>query len=253
LLQLPQVPADVALASALPPIDTKKSFKVSVTHDHIELYENSNQFDIEPKKLYRCDRCPYANVRRDHLLTHLKFHMIKSVLACPYCDYSVSKQHHLSQHIRVHFCPLPELSNWLAENGQLDRVKQSKDPDISEALYVAQLYKRDGEKEVEDEKKCNGENEVKTEVEMDVEDSSVEDSDKKEENDAKKEDGDMTPVKEDGDMTPVKDWCHIAIFFYWCHIAIFFYWCHIAIFFYWCHIAIFFYWCHIAIFFLGRS
>jgi KRAB domain-containing zinc finger protein len=205
LLQLPQVPADVALASALPPIDTKKSFKVSVTHDHIELYENSNQFDIEPKKLYRCDRCPYANVRRDHLLTHLKFHMIKSVLACPYCDYSVSKQHHLSQHIRVHFCPLPELSNWLAENGQLDRVKQSKDPDISEALYVAQLYKRDGEKEVEDEKKCNGENEVKTEVEMDVEDSSVEDSDKKEENDAKKEDGDMTPVKEDGDMTPVKE------------------------------------------------
>lgn len=197
LLQLPQVPADVALASALPPIDTKKSFKVSVTHDHIELYENSNQFDIEPKKLYRCDRCPYANVRRDHLLTHLKFHMIKSVLACPYCDYSVSKQHHLSQHIRVHFCPLPELSNWLAENGQLDRVKQSKDPDISEALYVAQLYKRDGEKEVEDENKCNGESEEKTEVEMEIEDSSTEDSEKKEENDAKKNDGDMTPVKEE--------------------------------------------------------
>ena len=109
------------------------------------------------RSLYRCDRCPYANVRRDHLLTHLKFHMLKSTLACPYCDYSVSKQHHLAQHIKVHFCPLPELSNWLTENGQLDRVKQSKDPDISEAIYVAQLYKRDELKDDgKEESMCNG-------------------------------------------------------------------------------------------------
>ncbi|VDI05492.1 Hypothetical predicted protein [Mytilus galloprovincialis] len=197
LMQLPEVPADVALASALPPIDTKESFKVSVTHDHIELYENSNQFDIEPKKLYRCDRCPYANVRRDHLLTHLKFHMLKSTLACPYCDYSVSKTHHLSQHIRVHFCPLPELSNWLAENGQLDRVKQNKDPDISEALYVAQLYKRDGQKQSEEneEEQCNGEKEEeKGEVKM--EEESCDSPAQKEMNGVENGDEDMTPVKE---------------------------------------------------------
>ncbi|CAG2195100.1 KRAB [Mytilus edulis] len=197
LMQLPEVPADVALASALPPIDTKESFKVSVTHDHIELYENSNQFDIEPRKFYRCDRCPYANVRRDHLLTHLKFHMLKSTLACPYCDYSVSKTHHLSQHIRVHFCPLPELSNWLAENGQLDRVKQNKDPDISEALYVAQLYKRDGQKQSEEneEEQCNGENEEeKGEVKM--EEESCDSPAQKEMNGVEIGDEDMTPVKE---------------------------------------------------------
>lgn len=191
LLQLPDVPADVALASALPPIDTKKSYKVSVTHDHMELYENSNQLDIEPKKLYRCDRCPYANVRRDHLLTHLKFHMLKSTLSCPYCDYSVSKQHHLAQHIKVHFCPLPELSNWLTENGQIDRVKQGKDPDISEALYVAQLYKRDGDMEESIDAKPDVESQnVNGEVKMETD----EPADNKQ-GDEEKEDNDKTPVK----------------------------------------------------------
>ncbi|XP_069113181.1 zinc finger protein 142-like [Argopecten irradians] len=147
LLQLPEVPADVALASALPPLDTKESFTVSVTHDHLELFENSADTDSEPKKLYRCDRCPYANVRRDHLLSHLKFHMIRSDLACPYCDYTASKQHLLTQHIKVHFSPLPELSNWLAQNGQMDRMKQSKEPDITEALHVAQLIQGEIKKE----------------------------------------------------------------------------------------------------------
>lgn len=144
LQMLSDVPADVALSSALPPLDKKGTFSVSVTHDHMDLYENSSELDIEPKKLYRCDRCPYANVRRDHLLAHLKFHMIKSELACPYCDYSVSKQHLLTQHIGVHFCPLPELSSWLAQNGEMDRVKQTKNPDLSEALFVAELYRADG-------------------------------------------------------------------------------------------------------------
>ncbi|XP_060075259.1 zinc finger protein 208-like [Ylistrum balloti] len=147
LLQLPEVPADVALASALPPLDTKESFTVNVTHDHLELFENSADSESEPKKLYRCDRCPYANVRRDHLLSHLKFHMIRSDLACPYCDYTASKQHLLTQHIKVHFSPLPELSNWLAQNGQMDRMKQSKEPDITEALYVAQLLQGEIKKE----------------------------------------------------------------------------------------------------------
>ncbi|XP_061189633.1 zinc finger protein Xfin-like [Saccostrea echinata] len=144
LQMLSEVPADVALSSALPPLDKKGTFSVSVTHDHMDMYENSPELDIEPKKLYRCDRCPYANVRRDHLLAHLKFHMIKSELACPYCDYSVSKQHLLTQHIGVHFCPLPELSSWLAQNGEIDRVKQTKNPDLSEALFVAELYRADG-------------------------------------------------------------------------------------------------------------
>ncbi|KAL3859797.1 hypothetical protein ACJMK2_009991 [Sinanodonta woodiana] len=140
LQHLPEVPADVALSSMLPMDDSTEP--VSVTHDHFDLYENTEN-ENEPKKLYRCDRCPYANVRRDHLLAHLKCHMIKSDISCPYCDYSVAKVHVLIQHIRVHFSPLPELSDWLAQNGQIDRVKQSKETDIREAIEIAQLIQNE--------------------------------------------------------------------------------------------------------------
>uniref|UniRef100_A0A2C9KKT1 C2H2-type domain-containing protein n=1 Tax=Biomphalaria glabrata TaxID=6526 RepID=A0A2C9KKT1_BIOGL len=145
LHHLTEVPADVALASALPPADTETTVTVSVVHDHLGLYENSI-YDSEPKKLYRCDRCPYANIRRDYLLSHLKFHMVPSALICPYCDYSAPKQPLLTQHIRVHFCPLPELSDWLLENGQTERETSQRHIDLAEALKVAQEYQHQSKK-----------------------------------------------------------------------------------------------------------
>jgi len=54
------------------------------------------------RPLFRCDRCPYANSRRDHLLCHSRFHDSGGPLRCPQCDYSVSKVHLLTQHMRVH-------------------------------------------------------------------------------------------------------------------------------------------------------
>ena len=133
LQYLPEMPADVALASMMTNNDAKHP--VSITHDHIDLYENAPE-DAEPKKLYRCDRCPYANIRRDHLLAHLRCHMIKNEFACPYCDYSVGKTHVLMQHVKVHFSPLPELSDWLSENGDPERIKEVKSKDIGEAIEV---------------------------------------------------------------------------------------------------------------------
>lgn len=121
LQHLPEITADVAVASFLSAYNPEKEKTISVTHDHMELYENHPDPPDEPKKLYRCDRCPYANVRRDHILAHLKFHMVRSELACQYCDYSVSKSHLLTQHIKVHFSPLPEFSEWLAQSGIKDR------------------------------------------------------------------------------------------------------------------------------------
>ncbi|KAH9515691.1 hypothetical protein Btru_011748 [Bulinus truncatus] len=145
LQHLNEVPADIALASALPPADTETAVTVSVVHDHLGLYENSI-YDSEPKKLYRCDRCPFANIRRDYLLSHLKFHMVPSALVCPYCDYSAPKQPLLTQHIRVHFCPLPELSDWLLENGQTERETSQRHIDLGEALKVAQEYQNQSKK-----------------------------------------------------------------------------------------------------------
>ncbi|XP_025114767.1 zinc finger protein 208-like isoform X6 [Pomacea canaliculata] len=137
-----EVPADVALASALPPTDSAEPVTISVVHDHLELYENDETatIDTEPRKLYRCDRCPYANVRRDHLLTHMRFHLHRSSFHCPYCDYSAPKQQLLTQHIRVHFCPLPELSDWLVENGQAERAQEASDIDLTQALEIAEKF-----------------------------------------------------------------------------------------------------------------
>jgi len=56
----------------------------------------------QDRPLFRCDRCPYANSRRDHLLCHSRFHNSDGPLRCPQCDYSVSKVHLLTQHMRVH-------------------------------------------------------------------------------------------------------------------------------------------------------
>lgn len=143
LQHLREVPADVALASALPPADSAEPVTISVIHDHLELYENddSNSLSAGPRKLYRCDRCPYANVRRDHLLTHMRFHLTTSSFHCPYCDYSAPKQQLLTQHLRVHFCPLPELSDWLIENGQSERAQEVNDRvevDLNQAVQVAE-------------------------------------------------------------------------------------------------------------------
>ena len=101
LLSLPEVPADVAAAANFPG-NTDDPISQFGTHDHMDLYENSDQY-TEPRKLYHCDRCPYTNVRRDNLLSHLRLHMIRSELKCDYCDYSVGKHELLVQHVRVHF------------------------------------------------------------------------------------------------------------------------------------------------------
>jgi hypothetical protein len=99
LMELPKIPSDIAAASS---IDPEYGGQDQSLKELPQLYENSAEF-TEPKKLFQCDRCPYSNPRRDMLLSHLKFHLLKSELKCPYCDYSVSKQHLLNQHIKIHF------------------------------------------------------------------------------------------------------------------------------------------------------
>ena len=65
----------------------------------------TNVSSKEVRPLFRCDRCPYSNSRRDHLLCHARFHDSDGPLRCPQCDYSVSKVHLLTQHLRVHQLP----------------------------------------------------------------------------------------------------------------------------------------------------
>lgn len=125
LHRLPEVPADLAAASNFPANTTDPSSQAGV-HDHLKLYENSDAYS-EPKKLYRCDRCPYTNVKRENLLAHLKFHMVQSSIHCSYCDYSVSKEHLLVQHIKVHFTNALDLFDSPSKSNREDDGLEQED------------------------------------------------------------------------------------------------------------------------------
>ena len=113
LMKLPDISADVAAAADFPmnkddPISTKG------VHDHMALYENSESF-MEPKQMYRCERCPFVDSLKENLLSHLKFHMNRSALQFSYCDFSASKPDVLSMHVRFHFVNEVQM-NSVAEN-----------------------------------------------------------------------------------------------------------------------------------------
>ena len=57
--------------------------------------------------------------------------------------FSAPKQALLTQHVRVHFCPLPELSDWLLENGQTERETSQRKMDLGEAFKVKSLFIHD--------------------------------------------------------------------------------------------------------------
>lgn len=101
LQKLPTIPADIAAAGNFDP-EFGGMEPAAPCPENPQLYENSSEF-AEPRKMFRCDRCPYTNSRRDMLLSHMRFHFLRSELQCSFCDYSVSKVHLLNQHIRIHF------------------------------------------------------------------------------------------------------------------------------------------------------
>jgi len=84
--------AEAARTDAKPPIEGPPD----------DVPTSSSLKEVHVRPLFRCDRCPYANSRRDHLLCHSKLHSSDGPLRCPQCDYSVSKVHLLTQHLRVH-------------------------------------------------------------------------------------------------------------------------------------------------------
>lgn len=106
----------------------------------------------ESKKAYCCDKCPYSNARRDHLLCHMKFHQIRSELQCSHCNYSVSRVHLLNQHLRVHGCgnsstPSPSTSREPTCGGssRLRRAKHRAEdlvPSESQTSFVVWMNQR---------------------------------------------------------------------------------------------------------------
>lgn len=60
----------------------------------------------EPKKMFRCERCPYSHQRKDTVQSHMKRHVLPSTdTMCPHCDYGSSLASFLKEHIKLHFKP----------------------------------------------------------------------------------------------------------------------------------------------------
>jgi hypothetical protein len=151
-MRLPDIPADIAVTMAEGFNDDDPGHHDNVT----ELFENSQQFS-EPKNLYYCEYCPYSNIRRDGLLSHLRCHMIRSEFRCEYCDYSVSKAHLLNQHVKIHF-NLPGTDMNAEPPSQMDDKWEMPIPEHKQAMEESGDDEKAGCDEVKSSKETNQKN-----------------------------------------------------------------------------------------------
>ena len=64
--------------------------------------------DEKDKRVFYCQFCPYANVRRDAVDSHSQRHVSnggKGLYRCNFCDYTASQPNFLKDHTKVHFKP----------------------------------------------------------------------------------------------------------------------------------------------------
>ncbi|RXG60921.1 Zinc finger protein 64-like protein, isoforms 3 and 4 [Armadillidium vulgare] len=85
------------------------------------------------KKIFYCQYCPYANMRRDAVDSHSLRHqanMGRGVYQCNFCDYTASQPNFIREHTKVHFRPFKyvqsegfmrhdKLEIWSIKSGEL--------------------------------------------------------------------------------------------------------------------------------------
>ncbi|ROT61629.1 hypothetical protein C7M84_020567 [Penaeus vannamei] len=70
--------------------------------------EPTNKEDEKERRVYYCQYCPYANVRRDAVDSHSLRHQANGgygVYKCTFCDYTASQPNFIREHTKVHFRP----------------------------------------------------------------------------------------------------------------------------------------------------
>ncbi|XP_042232612.1 uncharacterized protein LOC121873259 isoform X1 [Homarus americanus] len=68
----------------------------------------SKKDDEKERRVYYCQYCPYANVRRDAVDSHSLRHHANGgygVYKCTFCDYTASQPNFIREHTKVHFRP----------------------------------------------------------------------------------------------------------------------------------------------------
>ncbi|CAH1983975.1 unnamed protein product [Acanthoscelides obtectus] len=87
--------------------------RISVADQQIAAIEEHRQMreakDLEEKKMYWCQNCPYTNPSKAAVNNHNKRHIsvsgVKNAYTCEHCDYSVPQNHFLREHTKWHFVP----------------------------------------------------------------------------------------------------------------------------------------------------
>ncbi|XP_071519036.1 uncharacterized protein [Panulirus ornatus] len=70
--------------------------------------ESSKKDDEKERRVYYCQYCPYANIRRDAVDSHSLRHHANGgygVYRCTFCDYTASQPNFIREHTKVHFRP----------------------------------------------------------------------------------------------------------------------------------------------------
>lgn len=70
--------------------------------------EPTSKEDEKERRVYYCQYCPYANVRRDAVDSHSLRHQANGgygVYKCTFCDYTASQPNFIREHTKVHFRP----------------------------------------------------------------------------------------------------------------------------------------------------
>lgn len=58
--------------------------------------------NLNEKKLFICDRCPYYSGSRSAVQNHQRSHWLKQGYECPHCDYSSMQRGSLQSHLKLH-------------------------------------------------------------------------------------------------------------------------------------------------------
>lgn len=91
---------------AYPDMTTAEKQQLILQHKKADAFKPKE--DDKDKKVFYCQYCPYANMRRDAVDSHSLRHqanMGRGLYQCNFCDYTASQPNFIREHTRVHFRP----------------------------------------------------------------------------------------------------------------------------------------------------
>ncbi|XP_076040986.1 uncharacterized protein LOC143025351 isoform X2 [Oratosquilla oratoria] len=91
-----------------PEMTTAEKQHLILQHKKVDNRAIKEEDKEKERRVYYCQYCPYANIRRDAVDSHSLRHQANGgygVYRCTYCDYTASQPNFIKEHTKVHFRP----------------------------------------------------------------------------------------------------------------------------------------------------